>query len=134
MKLKKWLLVLSAAGVMSLTACSTVKISDYPQRQFSVPAQISAAEVQKQIRQAIAQQARAGWAVEQADNSRVVAGITRRSHYLQVTYQMNGQQVSSQITGSRNLEHKGNKIHKNAMAWKMRLDNAVFSQLSSSLN
>ncbi|ATO18613.1 hypothetical protein BS636_02510 [Acinetobacter sp. LoGeW2-3] len=134
MKLKNWLLILSAAGVIGLTACSTVKISDYPQRQFSVPAQVSAADVQKQIKQAIAQQARAGWVVEQTDSNRVVAGINRRSHYLQVTYLVSGQQVSSQITGSRNLEQKGNKIHKNAMAWKMRLDNAVFSQLTTFLN
>ncbi|MFV5490587.1 hypothetical protein [Acinetobacter sp. ASP199] len=133
MKLKNGLLACSAV-LISLTACSTVKITDYPQRQMNVPAQVSATNVQKQIQQAVATQVRAGWMVEQADSSRVVAGINRRSHYLQVTYLINGQQVSSQITGSRNLEQKGNKIHKNAMAWKMRLDNAVFSQLTTFLN
>ncbi len=72
--------------------------------------------------------------VEQADQTKVVAGLTRRSHYLQVTYLISGNQVSSQITGSRNLDQRGNKIHKNAMAWKARLDNSVFTQLSKTLN
>lgn len=134
MQVKNGFLMLAVVAGMGLTACSTVKISDYPQRQFTVPAQASTADVQKQIKQAVAQQARAGWVVEQADNSRVVAGINRRSHYLQVSYLINAQQVSSHISGSRHLDQKGNKIHKNAIAWKMRLDNAVFSQLSTTFN
>ena len=134
MNLKKYLVILAIVSTLSLTACSTVKISDYPQRQYNVPENVTTKDVLNNIKQAITQQARVGWVVEQFDSSKVIAGLTRRSHYLQVTYSINGQQVSSQITSSRNLDQKGNKIHKNAMSWKMRLDNSVFIQLSKSLN
>lgn len=133
MGFKKTLLILCTASVLG-TACSTVKISDYPQRQATIVSQLTAQDIQNNIRQGIAQNARAGWVVETTDSSKVVAGLTRRNHYLQVTYSISGQQVNSQITGSRNLDQRGNKIHKNAMAWKTRLDNAVFAQLSKTSN
>lgn len=104
MGFKKTLYILSAVSMLGLTACSTVKISDYPQRQLMTAKYATAADIVNNIRLGVGQNARTGWVVEQADQTKVVAGLTRRSHYLQVTYLISGNQVSSQITGSRNLD------------------------------
>ncbi len=73
MNLKKYFVIFTHCQRFSLTACSTVKISDYPQRQYNVPENITTKDVLNNIKQAITQQARVGWVIKHSDSSKVIA-------------------------------------------------------------
>lgn len=118
-------------SILTLVGCShAVKMSAYPQKQMLVHGNLTASDIEQNIRAAVERNARVGWYVERSDQNKVTAGFTHGRHYLQVTYFINGSQVFSQITDSRNLNQKVDVIHKNAMAWKLRLDKYVYVQLA----
>ncbi|MFC6051426.1 hypothetical protein A6M14_01135 [Acinetobacter sp. Ac_877] len=132
MKLNKAILTMVCGlSILTLVGCShAVRISAYPQKQMIARGNLTASDIEQNIRAAVERNTRAGWYVEKSDQNKVTAGFTHGRHYLQVTYFINGSQVYSQITDSRNLNQRGDVIHKNAMAWKLRLDKYVYVQLA----
>lgn len=122
-------MILGCSSVALVGCGSGVRISSYPQKQMMVRGNLTPTDIEERIRAGIARNAKAGWYVENSDANKVTAGFTHGRHYLQVTYFVHGKQVFSQITDSQNLNQKGDVIHKNAMAWKLKLDKHVYAQL-----
>lgn len=65
------------------------------------------------------------WYPESASPGTVVAGIQRKTHYLQATISYDATEVQTRISGSRNLAQSATRIHGTALAWMDQLDAAI---------
>lgn len=55
----------------------------------------------------------------------IQAGFERGPHYLQAKIRYNEKEVTTGVSGSRNLRQSGHAIHKNAVAWLDHLDTRI---------
>ncbi len=108
--------------------CTSTKIPE--QKGIVAPVNATNSSIEASIRQAVGTMNRRGWVVESSSPEQVVVGLNNRGHYLQVTYSIVSNRVSSKITNSQNLNQGKNSIHKNAIRWKQGLDQRVFAQIS----
>jgi hypothetical protein len=135
--------------LLLLIACTTTPIVKDPAR-IAVPPGTTPAEVEAAIVSAIverhvapeqieegfgtnwskARQQFAGtWAVENLAHGLVTAGLSARSHYLQIGVHYDASFVWVEILGSRNLKQTETRIHRKAHAWIGRLENRIPSEL-----
>lgn len=126
--IKRVFLISSMAVAVMLSGCTAREMPQSP--NITVSPQAGNFEISKNIKTTIQNMARSGWIIEKAETNQVVAGLHIHGHYLQITYFIQQHQVSSQITASQNLDQKNNKIHRNALRWKARLDQRVFQKLA----
>jgi hypothetical protein len=70
-----------------------------------------------------------GWAAESIEDGVITAGLSVRSHYLQVTIHYDTTNVWTDITKSRNLDQSGTSIHKQAIQRKDRLADRIRAEL-----
>ncbi|MFT4021084.1 MAG: hypothetical protein QM666_06180 [Acinetobacter sp.] len=126
---KKILLIAATIMTAAMVGCTTQPI---PQSTvISASPAVANSGIANTIKTTIQGVAHQGWIVERADANQVIAGIHLRGHYLQLTYSIQQNQVTSRITASQNLEQHGEKIHRNALKWKANLDQKVFARLTA---
>lgn len=141
---------LIAILLLSITACRTTTIPTF--EPIPVPSGLTAAQVEVAILTALANtpvpkelsegvdiadramtalfgsmryqsaRNRQEWFPESRTPGEIVAGMTYRSHYLQVKIGFDTSALHLGISNSRNLSQDGKSIHKNAIPWVEQLE------------
>ena len=116
-----------------LGACTSVPIM--PSVGVEPPPGVTDEQVRQAIRTAISLSNRSStwaggsWAVERTMPDVIIAGLRVRTHYLQVEIPYSATNVSTRIISSYNLDQKGGRIHKRALAWQGRLEAYIYQEL-----
>lgn len=139
------------AGIVVLMACTTTPINTKPDR-IPVPPGTTPDEVEAAIVSAIAEkhitpqelteglgtnwsnakrQFAGTWAVENLQDGLVTAGLSVRSHYLQIGVHYDTSAVWVEILGSRNLKQTETHIHRKAYLWIARVEDRIRSELGT---
>lgn len=144
------LLAISILSTVVGIGCTTTKIVSDP-HEVSVPAGLTKSQVEWAILSAVANRPltpeqiatasvgpsradwvhtfKGEWATEAIEDGLITAGLSVRSHYLQVAIHYDTTYVWSEITRSRNLNQSGTSIHKKAIAWNDRLVDRIRAEL-----
>ena len=118
--MKKILFIL--LSVLALAACNSTPI--YNVDQSSVPAGLTAMQVEKNIVKALVQK---GWQVKTNTDGIILAEILVRTHTAKIEISFDASHYSINYVNSTNLKYDANKntIHKNYNNWIIYIDRLI---------
>lgn len=126
---KTALAILFATTTLSLAACSSISTS---KPIHNIEAQeITTSVDSEQVRQAIIEAAASrGWIITDARDNVITATIDVRTHQASVRIPYSSTSYSIMYQDSRNLDQRGNMIHRNYNRWVNNFDQEIRRNLN----
>jgi hypothetical protein len=110
------------------TACTTTRLVET--QPIRVPSGVTEDQVESAIKAALSS-FRGAWAIEEAQPEAIIAGLRVRQHYMKVGIKYNEAAISSRIISSINLKQNNKSIHKRALYWQFRMENAIYREVAT---